>query len=317
MGVDVVGVAGDIGAEAVVVLHGDFHINTVFFPVEIDRIGVDDFHIRIQELHKFSHTAFVAVVFHIKRVGGFQAFVNQSHRNAAVQKCQVAQTVGKGAAVIDGIGENGPVGLESHFGTALVGIAEGIELSGGHAPGKFNAPGFAVAVNFHFHPIGKGVHAAYTHAVQTAGNFVAVVVEFTTGVEHGQHHFHSGLAFGFVHIHGDTAAVVQYGNTVVGVNSHFHTAGVTGESFVDGVIHHFVNQMVQTFECGIADVHGRAHTHRFQTFQHGDLAGRVFRCRRSSFGGSCGFVDRIGFFDFVGHYKFPVLYNYKNKITFV
>ena len=50
---------------------------------------------------------------------------------------------------------------------------------------------------------------------------------------------------------------------------------VAGHRFVDGVVHHFVDQVVQTVFADVANVHGGAFSYRFQSFQHLDVAGRI------------------------------------------
>ena len=47
------------------------------------------------------------------------------------------------------------------------------------------------------------------------------------------------------------------------------------ERFVDGVIHDLVYKVMQTARARRADVHARAHTHRFQTFKDLDLTGVI------------------------------------------
>ena len=47
------------------------------------------------------------------------------------------------------------------------------------------------------------------------------------------------------------------------------------ERLVDGVIHDLVYKVMQTARARRADVHTRAHTHRFQTFKDLDLTGVI------------------------------------------
>ena len=58
---------------------------------------------------------------------------------------------------------------------------------------------------------------------------------------------------------------------VVFVDGYFHMGTVARQGFVDGVIDHFIHQMVQTSHIDIAYIHGRAFAHRFQAFQHLDI----------------------------------------------
>ena len=50
---------------------------------------------------------------------------------------------------------------------------------------------------------------------------------------------------------------------------------IAGHGLVDGVVHHLVNQVVEAFVAGIADVHGRAFPHGLQAFEDLDLVGVI------------------------------------------
>ena len=73
----------------------------------------------------------------------------------------------------------------------------------------------AIAVYFGEQHVAQRIHAAHTHAVQTTGDLVAVLVELATGVQHGHDHLQGATAFLGVHIHGDSTAVVLHADTVV------------------------------------------------------------------------------------------------------
>ena len=53
-------------------------------------------------------------------------------------------------------------------------------------------------------------------------------------------------------------------------------SSITGESFVNGVIHHLIYQMVKTFYRNIAYIHGRTLTYGLQTFEHLNITGAIF-----------------------------------------
>jgi uncharacterized membrane protein len=43
------------------------------------------------------------------------------------------------------------------------------------------------------------------------------------------------------------------------MENNSYLIAMTGQSLVNGVIHHLINKMMQTFLMGIANIHGRAH----------------------------------------------------------
>ena len=50
---------------------------------------------------------------------------------------------------------------------------------------------------------------------------------------------------------------------------------VAGQGFVDGVVDHLVDQVVQTPVTGGPDVHARPHAYRLEAFEDLDIAGVV------------------------------------------
>ncbi|CCY55749.1 putative uncharacterized protein [Bacteroides eggerthii CAG:109] len=76
-------------------------------------------------------------------------------------------------------------------------------------------------------------------------------------------------------IYRNTASVILYGNGVVFVDSNFDVVAITGERFINRVVHNFVNQVMKSFDTNVADIHGRTLTYSFQTLQYLDVTGRV------------------------------------------
>ena len=183
------------------------------------------------------------------------------------------------------------IGMEGDLGAGLARLAGDFELCFGNAAGVGLLPDFAVAPNFQLQPIGKRVHHRDAHAVQAAGNFVGVAVEFSAGVQHRHHHFGGGLFFGGVHVHGNAAAVVDHGDAVVVVHDDVDLVAIAGHGFVDGVVHDFPDQMMQAQLGGRADVHRRALAHRFEAAENFDRGGVVAVTR--SFAGHRFFLSHI------------------------
>ena len=78
----------------------------------------------------------------------------------------------------------------------------------------------------------------------------------------------SALVLLLVHVHVDAAAVVLHGDAAVFVDGDFDVGAITGQRFVDGVVHRLVNEVVETLLGDVADVHGRALAHSLKAFQH-------------------------------------------------
>ena len=87
-------------------------------------------------------------------------------------------------------------------------------------------------------------------------------------MKHRHYHFQGRTAFFGVHAGRNTAAVIGDLYRIVLVDFYRNQAAVPGKGFINGVVHHFPDEVVQTFESDVADVHGRALPHGFQTFQY-------------------------------------------------
>src|SRR5476649_159502 len=95
--------------------------------------------------------------------------------------------------------------------------------------------------------------------MQTAGYLVGGVIELTAGVQHGHDDLGSRASFLGVDIHGNTAAVVEYGDRFIGVDGHDDAIAMAGQRLVNGVIHNLENHVMQAAAVvSVPDVHTRA-----------------------------------------------------------
>ena len=66
----------------------------------------------------------------------------------------------------------------------------------------------------------------------------------------------------------NTAAVIQYGNGSVAIQDHIDTVAMSAHSLIDAVVDQLPDQVVQTADPDITDVHGGALSHGFQSLEH-------------------------------------------------
>jgi len=212
------------------------------------------------------------------------ALVDQANLHAIVQERKFAQALGEDFKMPFDRAEDFFVSHEVHFCAALFSRAEHLQRRGfdtvddfdfavnGFALIEFKKVLFAVAANGEAQPLRERVHARNAHAVQPAGNLVAVLVELAARVQHAHDDF-GGRALGFVlvielHAGRNAATVVGDRNRIVGVDGHDDVVAMAGQRFVNRVIDHFEHHMVQTGAiAGIADIHAGAFADRLQTFK--------------------------------------------------
>ena len=99
-------------------------------------------------------------------------------------------------------------------------------------------------------------------------------------MQHGIHNRDSRDAQFGLDIHRDTAAVITDFNDIARLDGHFNMGAIPGQSFIDGVIHDFINQVMQTGRACGTDIHAGALAHSFQPFQDLDLRAAVLMVGR-------------------------------------
>ncbi len=196
--------------------------------------------------------------------------------NARIEEREVAQAVGEGVVVVDGGCEYTAVGFECDRCACVVALAGYHKLGGGLAAAVFLSVDVAVAAYFGAKVGRERVDTRNTYTVETARNFIRAFVEFTAGMEHCEHDFKSALVLFLVHVYRDTAAVVDYSDGIVFVDSNVDFFGKTCQSLVDTIVHHLVDKVVQTFFGNVADIHCRALADCLEPFKHLNVTGAVF-----------------------------------------
>ena len=111
--------------------------------------------------------------------------------------------------------------------------------------------------------------------MQAARYLVGTFIELAACMQHRHHYLKSAAMLFLVHVHGNTAAIVLHGDRVIRINGDFNVRAVTGKRLVDGVVHHFIDKMVQPFLANVSNVHSRTLAHSFQPFKHLNVAGRI------------------------------------------
>ena len=94
--------------------------------------------------------------------------------------------------------------------------------------------------------------------MQPSGNLIGRGIKFSSGMQLGQHYLGGGdfLAVYDHVIYRDAAAIVHHSNGVVNVDGDLDAGGVTRQSFVHGIVHNLIDQVVQAHLTVGADVHG-------------------------------------------------------------
>ena len=151
--VDVVGVAVDVFVDSVIVLQSHFDVDSVALTVEVNHLGIDGLFVFVEQGDELTDSALVVEVLALRLdlLGG--TLIGEGDMDSAVEKSKLTQTFLKSIPVVNGLAENGAVGLEGHFGSTLGGIADNFELRGGLATLETDGVNLAVTADLDIHPV--------------------------------------------------------------------------------------------------------------------------------------------------------------------
>jgi hypothetical protein len=134
----------------------------------------------------------------------------------------------------------------------------------------------AVAPDGQVEPLGQRVDDRDADAVEAARHLVAAAVaELAAGVKDRQHDLGGRLLLLLHDVDGDAAAVVGHRDTVVGVDDDLDLGRLARKRLVDRVVHHLVDQVVQTALARRSDVHPGPLSNGLETLQDGDVLGGI------------------------------------------
>ena len=172
------------------------------------------------------------------------AFVDQLNVYAVIEEGKFANTFGEDVEAVFDVAEGFAAGEEAYGCAFFVGIADDLQRLFGFTTYEADEVFFAVAVDGQRYPVGQCVDDGYAHAVQAAGDFVAVVVEFAACVQDGHDDFGGRAAFFRVDAGRHAAAVVGHADGIVGMDGYGDFVAMSGERFVNGVVEHLEHHVV-------------------------------------------------------------------------
>ena len=270
-GIDVIDVGVYVLVEVGVVDHSYLNRRTVFLGIQMNHLADERRTGTVDITNELTQTLLrVELLFLAVTLCVFHAFVLQHDLDTGIQERQLTHTVREDIPVINGLGEDRIIRPELHerTGLTLLPVTCSLRLCDRmHRSQRFSllvilAVDSTLTVHLHVHLLRERIHTTHTYTVETTGYLVTILVELTTGVEHGHNNFQRTLMLLRMHIYRNTTTVILNGNGVILVDMNGYLITETGECLINGVIHHFINQVVQTLKRYIADIHRRTFTHR-------------------------------------------------------
>ncbi len=256
---------------AVVVLHGNFRRGGVIRcnRRKINHVGVNYLNcfFLVNVFYKASNTACInKIVFTwVFRI----SFVGQDNAHPCVEKRLFTQTGLQGFIVIFRCFlKDLRIGLKTDTSACFFGCAADFQFCDGLATLKALKINIAVLVNFDFEPFGKRIDNRCANTMQTAGNFIPAAAKFATRMQNCKNDRNGRDSRLVVDANRNTAAVVRHADNIAGQNGNVDFVAISRKGLINRVVNDFVDKVVKAARTGRADIHARALTDSFQSFQN-------------------------------------------------
>ena len=275
-GRDVIDVAVDVLGVFSRVLQRDVPRHALGLAPDRDHVGMNRVARTVQPLDEFDHAPLVVILFLLAagRVG-------EGDPHPRIQKRQFLQAAGEHVPGKLGLREDLRIGLEGRLRTGAGCRAHLPHGARRLAALVFLLPDMPFAGDLDLAPFGKKVDHGDAHAVEAAGGLVGTLLELAAELQHRHHPLERGDVA--VHLFGelrmpvgrDAATVVLDGHTAIDVDRDADVLRKACHAFVDRVVHHFVNEMMQTAGGVVADVHAETFADMLPVGKVLQVCGRV------------------------------------------
>jgi len=112
--------------------------------------------------------------------------------------------------------------------------------------------------------------------VQAAGDLIAAALaELGASMQGGHHYFQSGPLLLGVHINGYATTIVSDFDDIAGVDDQVDSVTLPSEDLINGIVNDLANDMMQTTDASVADVHSGMSAHGIQPFEYLNLFGGI------------------------------------------
>jgi len=104
--------------------------------------------------------------------------------------------------------------------------------------------------------------------MQTSTYFIGIFIKLTTRMQYGHHYFQCAAAFLFHNTCRNASPVIRFGDGIIFINGNGNIFAISGQRFINRIIHYFVHEVVKAFSTNIANVHCRAFPYSFKAFEN-------------------------------------------------
>ena len=277
--VDVVGKRANRLGEIHVVLDGHIDLDIILLSLDRNHVAKQDLFGSVQVFDKLDQPLLIA-----EFLGPLGSFIRDQDPDSGIEKRHLLQSSRQRVEAEPGLRKDLRVGVKLDVGAGFRGFAKLLQWSRHLATLEVHRPELFVASNFHLEPFRKCVDRCQANTVQPtcSGLVTTLAIEFPPRVNLGEHHFkrRTILVF-FQGPNRNSAAVILDTDTAIIVQNDGDGGRMTIDRFVDTVVDHLEDQVMQPARGGVADIHRRTHPDAFNTLQRSNLIRCVFGATRA------------------------------------
>ena len=137
--------------------------------------------------------------------------------------------------------------------------------------GKGHGINLSVLTYRNIQKTGQRIHNTGSYTVQSAGDLISGSAELSAGMKYGKYNFKCRLSGFLLDIYRNSSTVILYGYRIVFMYANGDTVTKTGQRFIYGIIHYFINKVMQAANRSTPDIHSGTLSNRFQSFQYLNL----------------------------------------------
>ena len=276
--VDVVGKRADRLGEIHVVLDRHIDLDIILLSLDRNHVAKQDLFGSVQVFDKLDQPLLVA-----EFLGPLGSFIRNQDPDSGIEERHLLQSSRQRIETEPGLRKDLRVGVELDMRTGFRGFAKLLQWSGHLATLEVHRPELFVASNFHLEPFRKCVDRCQADTVQPTCSCLVttLAIEFSSRVNLGEHDFkcRATLVF-FEDSNRNSAAIILNADTAVIMQNDGDGGRMAVYRFVDAVVDHLEDQVMQSARGGVADIHRRTHPDAFNTLQRPNLIRCVFGTTR-------------------------------------
>ena len=204
-----------------------------------------------------------------------RAFVGHHDGQTPVEERHLLEAPGECLVVVVGGLEDLGVGPEGHGRPGVIRRRTTCQRSNRYATAIRLGPFVPVSPHLNVEIRGQRIDDGDADAVQPTRDGIAGAAELPACMEHGHHDFDGRSLLLRVFVHRNASTVVDDAHPAVRQQRDLDSIAVPSKGLVHGVVHDFVDEVVQSAFTGGTDVHPRSLAYGLETLKDRDRTGVV------------------------------------------